>query len=304
MALGILTWLFLIWKGIPMVKSIFNTTHQSWLTIHPVAILFALILMPINWCLEAAKWYILVKKDLTAGFQQAFNSVISGLTLSLLTPNRLGEPFTRSMLLKSENYVITTSAAVLCSLSQQLITIIAGITGILYLLSHHQAFPSSQPSRQILAISTLTAISVIIIILLIPAMVKKIVMLPIMKRVKQSISSLPLFGIYTTVKITGLSLTRYAVFTSQYLLLIYGVGANVSISIGLATIATIFLIASTIPSLFFIDIGIRVSLAIIFLGPIIGDGWAAIVSSMIWLINIGIPASYGSVILLLKPAKK
>ena len=53
---------------------------------------WAVILLAfVNWGLEARKWQVLVKPVQDMNFLRAYKSVLSGLTLSLNTPNRMGE---------------------------------------------------------------------------------------------------------------------------------------------------------------------------------------------------------------------
>ncbi|HUW08001.1 MAG TPA: lysylphosphatidylglycerol synthase domain-containing protein [Williamwhitmania sp.] len=301
--LGVTVWLFILWEGVPMAESLMHGRPHLGENMHPLSLLGALLLMPVNWGLESAKWFMLVKSDLSDGFRQAFRSVLGGLALGLITPNRIGEPFTRSMLLKSESYVSTTAAALLCSLAQQVTTIVFGTAGMLILIHKHRMPLLMHSVHTTFLMAAGLSAGLIILMLLFPALLKKLAKLAFMKRLKQSFRSLSLFGLIATIKVTALSVARYAIFTSQYLLLIYGFGANAPIEISFAAIASIYLIGSAIPSVALADMGVRVSLALIFLGPIVGNGVAIMASSTLWLVNIGFPASIGSILLLIKPER-
>src|SRR5687768_6738299 len=54
-------------------------------------ILVVLILMPFNWYLETLKWYGFLSVHARVRFSTAYKAVISGIALSLFTPNRIGE---------------------------------------------------------------------------------------------------------------------------------------------------------------------------------------------------------------------
>ena len=50
-----------------------------------------ILLAFLNWGLEARKWQVLLKPIQQINFFRAYKSVLSGLALSLNTPNRMGE---------------------------------------------------------------------------------------------------------------------------------------------------------------------------------------------------------------------
>src|SRR4051812_32493288 len=52
---------------------------------------FVALLSIANWGLETKKWQILVRPIQDISYGMAFKSVLSGLSLSLFLPNRLGE---------------------------------------------------------------------------------------------------------------------------------------------------------------------------------------------------------------------
>src|SRR5690606_36936685 len=56
-----------------------------------VILLLIVLLMFVNWLLEAAKWKFLIKKIQPISTWRAIESVFCGLTLAVFTPNRVGE---------------------------------------------------------------------------------------------------------------------------------------------------------------------------------------------------------------------
>jgi hypothetical protein len=56
-----------------------------------VYLLVAVLLMPVNWWLEARKWYGLLTVFLPWDFSRTWRAVLAGLCLSAVTPNRIGE---------------------------------------------------------------------------------------------------------------------------------------------------------------------------------------------------------------------
>ena len=89
-----------IWLFYSLYKQIRDQTnlHQSILLMKEAPFgkmawkFWAVIVMVfINWGLEARKWQVLLEPIQKMSFIRAFKSVLGGLALSLNTPNRMGE---------------------------------------------------------------------------------------------------------------------------------------------------------------------------------------------------------------------
>lgn len=102
------------------------------------------LLSIVNWGLETKKWQILVSPIEKVSYGRAFKSVLSGLSLSLFLPNRLGEYFGRMVFMEEGNRLRSVPLSVIGSVSQLIITLIAGIAGMLYvrayILENHYEF--------------------------------------------------------------------------------------------------------------------------------------------------------------------
>jgi uncharacterized membrane protein YbhN (UPF0104 family) len=59
------------------------------------------LLMIVNWSVEAFKWKISVAKIQPISFFKAFKAVLSGISFSVSTPNRVGEYLGRVLLLEA-----------------------------------------------------------------------------------------------------------------------------------------------------------------------------------------------------------
>ena len=60
-----------------------NGHSQQWLII-------AVLLMPVNWLLEIAKWRLLLRHNWTPTWTELSQAVLAGISISLITPNRIG----------------------------------------------------------------------------------------------------------------------------------------------------------------------------------------------------------------------
>ena len=71
----------------------------------PVLLALVLVLMLLNWGLEATKWKFLLRKIEIITFTKAMKSIFAGACVSIFTPNRLGEFGGRIFYLKPSNRV-------------------------------------------------------------------------------------------------------------------------------------------------------------------------------------------------------
>ena len=97
------------------------TGTQSW------KIYMALLLVPVNWGLEARKWQVLIKPVETIRFFSAFKAVLSGLAFSMNTPNRIGEYGGRVLYIHEGHRWKAFSLTVIGSFSRLIITLLMGL---------------------------------------------------------------------------------------------------------------------------------------------------------------------------------
>jgi hypothetical protein len=92
-----------------------------------------IILTFINWGLEAKKWQALMKHLEPLSYATALKGVLSGVTLSLNTPNRMGEYGGRLLYVKEGNRIKSVSLSIAGSICQLTITVLMGCGGLLFL---------------------------------------------------------------------------------------------------------------------------------------------------------------------------
>ena len=90
----------------------------------------AIALVPVNYGLEALKWQQLTKKLEQFSFLTAFKSVLAGCSVTMLTPNRVGEYGGRIMYVKEDNRIAAIPITMLGGISQLFLTIILGTVGL------------------------------------------------------------------------------------------------------------------------------------------------------------------------------
>ena len=105
--------LFAWWRQMPM-------TQFWWLAA-------VLVLLPVNWLLEAIKWRMLTAnvQKITLGF--SIKAVLVGISTGFFTPNRIGELVGRVMYLNVENRKAGVTMSVVNSLTQNLVLVLCGV---------------------------------------------------------------------------------------------------------------------------------------------------------------------------------
>ncbi|MGH2649288.1 MAG: lysylphosphatidylglycerol synthase domain-containing protein, partial [Ginsengibacter sp.] len=88
----------------------------------------------VNWGFEAKKWQVLLKSLQPVSFFTAYKSVLSGVTLSINTPNRIGEYGGRILYVQEGKRIKAISLSIAGSISQLIITLMMGCFGLVYII--------------------------------------------------------------------------------------------------------------------------------------------------------------------------
>ena len=95
-----------------------------------IYLVLVLVLMPINWMLEAYKWWQFIPDRMR--FWQVFKATLSGVTVALFTPNRIGDYGGRVLLVKAKDNWATLVATMAGNYCQLVVLISGGIIGLSY----------------------------------------------------------------------------------------------------------------------------------------------------------------------------
>lgn len=272
-------------------EDIFYRIKNQWFTLFLV-----FLLMPVNWVTETFKWRMLIRRLQGISFFLAIQSILLGVLLSILSPNRIGELGGRLVFIKKNNLLSAFYFNLLCSFSQLLVTIISGLTVLLffdYWLSFY--FSGS------LSFVKFTAVCVILgafIIYFSSDRMRKILFYfnqkfqLSSKNIQQTVSK------SIRLKLLALSFFRYLVFSLQFYLLLRIFNVDINISNAFAGIALVFFSAAVIPTAWISDLPVRSSIAYMIFETGFNFGMEALFSSLLlWMINLLIPACLGLLIL-------
>ena len=94
----------------------------------------AVVLMPVCWLFEAAKWRMLMGPVLKMNLREALRAVLGGISISLFTPNRIGEYGGRVLFVPSKYNWWAVIATLVGSFAQNLVNIAIGLAGVMIFL--------------------------------------------------------------------------------------------------------------------------------------------------------------------------
>lgn len=259
----------------------------------------------VNWGLEARKWQVLLEPVQKINFLRAYKSVLSGLTLSLNTPNRMGEYGGRILYIKEGSRLKAISLSIAGSISQLIITLVLGCGGLVYLLYFQNTHTGPVMGLSVFWIKVLLLISSIITAILIlfffrlAWLIRFIEKIPASKRFIQYIKVLEEFTPKLLLRLLSLSFFRYLVFVLQYILLLQLLHVEIFWFDCFWIISILFLVLAIVPSFAIADLGIRGKFSTALLSLYSANIVGILGTTFgIWCINLFIPAFAGSILIL------
>lgn len=264
-----------------------------------VPLIAAILLMPLNWGLETAKWRMLVRKIEVIGLFKAFRAVFSGVTVSLLAPNRSGEFAGRILYLNRSDRIQGILITILGSISQMMITLIVGgisLVAFTMKFTKNADFPYAPQ---------LTAFLVFIVIfIVILAYLNTNVLTILLKKFRfperfhRYIEVFTYYSSLELIRVLLYSLVRYAVFAFQFYLLLRFARVDISAVDALILIPMTFLAMTAVPTIALTEIVVRESVALSFIGLVAtNDLGIATAAFALWGINLGLPSFLGGLFL-------
>jgi uncharacterized protein (TIRG00374 family) len=279
---------------------------------NPSYFIVAVALMPLNWGLEAYKWWALVNEFEKISFRKAYSAVLAGLSIGIFTPSRIGEYGGRALLVKSNHIVESVVATLLGSMSQFLATLCFGYIGVVYFLKYFNFV-----SGIILWLLVLLGIFSFLLSLflfynfdIILRLVKRIYKQPFFQNsffvrlhtlVNGWLKHVKVLRNYTSKQLSlalFTALLRYIVYSLQYYLLLRFMGIEVGLVTGAACIATVFLLQTSIPLPPVTGLITRGGTAL-YVWQFFSANQVAILATTfgLWLLNVVVPALIGLVVL-------
>jgi hypothetical protein len=299
-----------IWLAFSIYHQINRQSHleASWQRIlaslqssNILNLILVIVLMFANWTVEAWKWKLSVASIYPVSLLQSVKAVLSGVSFSVTTPNRVGEYLGRMLYLPEGNRLKSIPVTLVGSLSQLLVTFFWGTIGFVILKNNliHYGLVNALFYR--FALSGLILVMMVLAVLYFEVPGIEHLMEKWMKnsRYLYLIQSLRTFNMQLLLKLLLLSFLRYAVFIVQYFLLFTLFDVRITIGMAWCTVSVLFLAMAIIPSVALVEIGLRGEVSLTLMGMFTNNNLGVGLTSVsIWFINLILPAIAGSILFL------
>ena len=243
-----------------------------------LGIALLLLLSVLNRFFEILKWQNLVSYLHKITLFDATKQVLGALTAGLFTPNGIGEYAGKALFFEKFQAKNIVFLNLICNGIQLIISVVFGIFGLLYL----------GYGKWVLLL-----LSIIFGFLVLSFGLKKV------KIKGYSISDL-VFKINEIPKSIHrknnyLAVCRYLIFSHQYYFLFLAFDVQLPYFTLMATIATVYFLASSLPTFQFLDFAVKGSVAVYFFGLLGVNEWIVIfISTLMWFLNVVLPVLIGS----------
>lgn len=285
----------------PQLGASWQAIKASFKSYKIVYLVIALLLLFVNWGLEAWKWKISVATVHPVSFFCAYEAVLSGVSFSVTMPNRVGEYLGRMIYLPEGSRLRTISVTLVGSFAQLLVTLIVGVAGLVVL---RPALLSAYPQLLIWYQFVLYGLAAMVFLftLVYFNVSGSIALFHRWFRTNKYLYLVEALGQFTNkllLQVLALSFARYLVFIVQYVLVYYLFEVNVSAIIIAWVMSIVFLALAIVPSITLVDIGVRGQVSLQLMGIYSGNSLGiSLATLVIWGINLIIPAILGSLLLL------
>ncbi len=273
------------------------------------AILLAMVflLLPINQFLEIIKWKYLIDKLETVSYWNATKAVLTGISVSMFMPNRVGDYLGRVFVLKQADRLQAVLATIIGSIAQLITTIIFGSVAVLMFFPKY--YDMSEQLNIWFYLGLILAVLMMMIAIVFSFLnfasfsdIIKRISGRGYRRVKKYARVFSMYSINDLLKVLLISMLRYLVFSLQFYLLLRIFQVEIPYPAAMVLIGLVYLIMAVIPTIALTELGVRGSVSLLvfafYFEPL--NTWTqqtslAVVSSttVLWLINLAFPALLG-----------
>lgn len=255
-------------------------------------IVFLMLLSIFNWFFEILKWQKLVSFLTKVSFTNALKQSLGALTVSLFTPNRIGDYGAKALYFQPPVRKFVLLVNLISNLLQMSVTVLFGIIGI-YSLSKRFSLPFQSNHDVFFVILSFTALISIVWMLNISHF-----------KIKGfGLGKLVLFFKTFPKKIMYqgflFSCIRYAFFSFQFYYLLIVFNVDIGYFEAMEIISSIYLISSIIPSIMIFDVVIKAGISV-YLFSLIGVNDLIVLNTVtcMWVLNFVLPSILGSYFIL------
>ena len=240
-----------------------------------------------NWFFEILKWQTLVSVFKKIDFKTSLKQCLASLTVSLATPNRIGEYGAKALFYEPKNRKKVLLLNFYSSGIQMFVTTVFGLLGLLYLLQNFNIKYS---------VVTLSYFGIgIILLFAIGYYFRGKELLLKGFSIAKTIRFFKDISLSIKLKTVLFSIVRYVIFSSLFYGMLLFFGANIDVAVAFPLIFAMYLLVSILPTLFIFDVVIRGGVAV-WLFSFAETPELTVLSTVLamWLFNFVLPAFLGS----------
>ena len=239
---------------------------------------FILLFSFLNRFFEILKWQNLAQVVRKIAVNEATKQVLAALTLGVFTPVGAGEYAGKALYFDKKDTKKIIFLNLICNGIQIIATGVFGIIGMIILGYWLWSF---------------AIIGIVILVTILIFISKKIKIKGF--SIDDFITKINEIPKKIHQRNFALGMCRYLVFSHQYYFLFLAFDVNLPYSILMATITTVYFLASIIPSFQFLDFALKGGLAVYFFGLLGVNEWVVLfVTTLMWFLNVVLPVVLGS----------
>lgn len=278
-------------KHQPDLKAIIHQLFYEWDTRKYLLLVAVLVLMVLNWTIEAIKWKYLLKGTEEFSVWKSLQSVLTGVAVSVITPNRIGEYMGRILYLRNVHKLQGITVTIVGSFAQLIVTGFLGLVGLIYYMMNinHTTW-----LNVLLISSILLCIALTYFYFNLSKLVQWTATISFLSKLKTYIQIVKRYHTKQLIRVLVISTCRYIVYTLQLMILLKLMLVEISFFDAMFSIWLLFWAMAIVPTIAIAEIGIRGETALFFLAPLSANHLGIISATLLlWLINLIIPALFG-----------
>ncbi|MCO5234878.1 MAG: flippase-like domain-containing protein [Chitinophagaceae bacterium] len=249
-----------------------------------------ILLMGLNWLIEACKWKILVEPLEPISLARSLKAVMVGVAFGMGTPNRVGEFGGRAFYMSEGKRMSALSFTMIGSLGQLLTTLFFGSMGIFII---QPEFPGWSAAASVCIVITTLLFFCLYFRLEWIVRIANVCRLP--EKFIRPWAVIKTVNVTILLRVLALSVIRYIIFLAQYILLLELVEVSVGWWNGFWLISILYLILALVPTMALLELGIRGKAGILLFHTVSANTAGIYAASVgIWMINLALPALIGS----------
>jgi len=272
----------------------------EWRSVSPARFFWlalVVLLLPLNWLLEAVKWQKFVKVVEQISLKQSYNAVLAGITTGFFTPNRIGEMVGRIIYLRPENRKAGVSMSVLNGLTLNMIVALFGIPASIVFFNRGNSRFNPYDNNWIWLL-LLFIVAVMGLYFYLPPYIRKKSGKRKMGKFSAFVGFLSQYTSADLAVILFISAVRFLLFSLQYYFMLLFFNIDLTLPDVVTAIPANYLFITFTPKIAFSEGAVRSSYAVIFFGAYSNQtAGLALVGITIWMINYAIPMALGSIVL-------